>query len=112
MVVEGRTLEELLEIVHLVLMHVLKKGIFAAAHECNVFTTSVTCAERNTPAMEWHISRSVLRGSSTRVGLSLGRRGGGIQFPQAVNWMRTSGPRLVTVVISLLELLETLLAAP
>lgn len=58
--------------------------------------------------MEWRISRSALRGQSTRLYLS---RGGELMlFLQDVHWIRTSLPQLATVVGYLREFLETLLA--
>lgn len=49
---KGRTPEELLEMFLMVLMRLYEKGRFAAANKSNVFTKSVTGAEKYTPTIE------------------------------------------------------------
>ena len=79
-------------------------GLYAAAHKCMLYDTSIKWCGKV-------YSGGVVKHDPTRVsGLATMRKpetaGELMQFLQALNWMRTSLPRMAEVVQPLRELLE------
>ena len=82
-------------------------SMFAAAHECVLFETSITCCGKV------YSQGQVQHDADSLSGLANMRRpataGELMQFLQAVNWLRTSLPRMAEVVWPLRVLLQVLM---
>ncbi|CAB1109830.1 unnamed protein product [Ectocarpus sp. CCAP 1310/34] len=100
----GETEEDLLNTLDLILARFEHHGLFVAAHKCTFYTTSVKWCGKV-------YSKGVIEHDRDRLsGLANLRRpetaGELMQFLQAVNWLRTSLPRMSEIVAPLREFLE------
>lgn len=105
-VIRGRTSEDLPQNLLTALQRLVDRGLFAAAHECNLFTWSATSCGKAYSSESIAYLRERMEGLvNTRRPATKGEM---IQFLQAAKWMRTFPPRLVGAIGPLRELSEVL----
>ena len=103
-VIRGRTPRELLLNVMKVLHRLIKKGLYAAAHKCTLFSIPITWCGKVFSADGASHKPERIKGLLTMRWPETG--GEVMQFFQAANWMHTSSPKMAEVVAPLRDLLE------
>ena len=103
----GHDEQDLLRTLDLILERLEGVGLYAAAHKCVFFDTSISwCGKVYSQGATQHDGERVSGLANLRRPETAGEL---MHFLQAVNWLRTSLPRMAEIVAPLRDLLEALL---